>query len=306
MTYTAVALLLLFVMPVAAAQTPAFQESIEVAVGIDGNATVVHTVRDSSEPGWLQLVQGNTTDMVVRNAEGGNIEYDLLPGHALLIEPSESDVTIQYVVNGAMAQEGNMWVWDFLYLDTLFTFPEEIDTIYANQRPVYHGGEGIRCHGCQMRLEFTLDEPVWLSDVVWGDHTFVVAVRSHDAVGPVTLHQPSMSIDFDIERGGEMVTVVVPRQMLGEPYRAYLDGEAILYHEYRNNGTHVWVHMRPPDPGTITLVGSSVILEFPVTTIVLMAACMPLLGTLAYRRIYTSRSPARQSGARAWDALWHG
>lgn len=306
MTRAAVASLsILFVIPVAAAQSPAFQESMDIVVGPAGDAVVAHTVRGDSERGRLPLVQGNITDMTVRNAEGGDVIYDRPDGHTILIGSSESDVTVRYVVDGALVQEGSMWVWDFLYSDAaLFTFPNEIDTVYINQRPVYLGGEGIRCHGCQMRLEFTPDEPVWLYDVVWGDHTFVVAVRSHDTVGPVTLHRASMSIDFEVERGGEMVTVMVPRQMLGEPYRAYLDGEGVWHHEYRNNGTHVWVNVRPPHPGMITLAGSSVILEFPVATIVSMAACIPLLGLLTHRRIRTNKSPTRQYGTRTGNTLW--
>ncbi|MCE2509340.1 MAG: hypothetical protein J4G04_08675 [Nitrosopumilaceae archaeon] len=156
-----------------------------------------------------------------------------------------------------------------------------------------------------MRLEFTLDEPLWQYDIVWGDHTFVVAVRSHDAVGPVTLNQASMSIDFAVERGGEMVTAIIPLQMLVDPYRAYLNGEGIWYHEYHNNGTHAWVNMRPPHPGVITLVGSSVIPEFPVASIVIAAATAPLLGLLTHRRIRTSRSPTHLSGNRTGCTLWY-
>ena len=273
MIYPAAAsLILLFVVPAAMAQTAAFQESLDVSVEAAGDAGVIHTVRGSEEAAWLPLVRGNVTDLTVRDTEGNDIPYTV-ENHTISIGPSESDVTVRYVVRGVLAQEGNMWVWEFLYPDaTRFIFSEEIDTVYANHLPIHLGGEGIRCHGCQMRLEFTLGEPLWQYDIVWGDHTFVVAVRSHDTVGPVTLNQASMSIDFAVERGGEMVTAIIPLQMLGDPYRAYLDGEGVWYHEYHSNGTHAWVNMRPPHPGVITLVGSSVIHEFPVSSIVMAAA----------------------------------
>ena len=306
MIYLAAAsLILLFAAPAAMAQTAAFQESLTVSVEAAGDAGVAHTVRGSGEAVWLPLVRGNVTDLTVRDAEGNDIPYTM-GNDTISIGPSESEVTIRYVARGVLAQEGNMWVWDFVYPDaTRFVFAEEIDTIYANQRPVHLEGESIRCHGCQMRLEFTLGEPLWLYDIVWGDHTFVVAVRSHDTVGPVTLHQASMSIDFAVERGGEMVTAIIPLQMLGDPYRAYLDGEGVWYHEYHGNGTHAWVNMRPPHPGVITLVGSSVIPEFPVSSIVMAAAAAPLLGLLTHHRIRTRRSPTRQSGSRTGCTLWY-
>ena len=301
----AASLVLIFAVPAAMAQTAAFQESLDVSVEAASDAGVVHIVRGSGETVWLPLVRGNVTDLTVRDAGGNDIPH-MMENHTISIGPSESEVTVRYVVRGVLAQEGNMWVWDFLYPDaTRFVFSEEIDTIYSNQRPVHLGGESIRCHGCQMRLEFTLDEQLWQYDIVWGDHTFVVSVRSHDAVGPVTLNQASMSIDFAVERGGEMITAIIPLQMLGDPYRAYLNGEGVWYHEYHNNNTHAWVNMRPPHPGVITLVGSSVIPEFPVASIVMAAATAPLLGLLTHRRIRTSRSPTRLSGNRTGCTLWY-
>jgi hypothetical protein len=301
----AASLVLLFVVPAAMAQTVPLH-SLEVDVEAASDAGVTHVMPGSEEATLLPLVRGNATGITVRDEIGNDI-YHTLENHTVSIAPSESEVTVRYVVRDALTREGNMWVWDFSYPgSTRFAFAGEIDTIYTNQIPVYlGGGESVRCHGCQMRLEFTLDEPLWNYDIVWGDHTFVVAVRSHDTIGPVTLNQPSMSIDFEVERGGEMVTAIIPLQMLGDPYQAYLDGEGVWYHEYRSNGTHAWVNMRPPNPGVITLVGSSVIPEFPVTSIVMAAASAPLLGLLIHRRIHTSRSPTRLSGNRTGNTLWY-
>ena len=52
--------------------------------------------------------------------------------------------------------------------------------------------------------------------------------------------------------------------MLWEPYLVFLDDEKIFYHDYNNNGTHVWVSMKPETSGEITIIGTTVIPEFPI------------------------------------------
>ena len=49
----------------------------------------------------------------------------------------------------------------FRYLeDTSFILPKEVDLIFVNNKPVYLDKmKGILCHGCQMILEYSIDEP---------------------------------------------------------------------------------------------------------------------------------------------------
>ena len=52
--------------------------------------------------------------------------------------------------------------------------------------------------------------------------------------------------------------------MLWEPYSVFLDDEKIDFHEYINNGTHVWLNIRPETSGEIEIIGTTVIPEFPL------------------------------------------
>ena len=36
------------------------------------------------------------------------------------------------------------------------------------------------------------------------------------------------------------------------------------YYKYINNGTHVWLNMKPETSGEITIIGTTVIPEFPI------------------------------------------
>ena len=189
----------------------------------------------------------------------------------------------------------------------LFVLPPELDTIYVNDQPVHLGDmDRIRCHGCQMKLEYTTGEPITLHGISWEEHEFMVAVRSHDTVGSVELHQPSMSMIFEVVGGGEFVTVVIPREMLGNPYQVYLADEKVWFHAYRDNGTHAWINIRPEAPGTVTVVGSTVIPEFPAAMIVMVAASAPLLhGIITRRRLHTSKNRTRLYESRRVNTLWY-
>jgi hypothetical protein len=43
---------------------------------------------------------------------------------------------------------------------------------------------------------------------------------------------------------------------LSKPYQVFLNGEKLFFHEYINNGTHVWLNMRPQDSGEVSIIGT--------------------------------------------------
>ncbi len=52
--------------------------------------------------------------------------------------------------------------------------------------------------------------------------------------------------------------------MLWEPYSIFLNDEKIFFREVNNNGTHVWLNMKPEATGEIIIIGTTVIPEFPI------------------------------------------
>ncbi len=75
--------------------------------------------------------------------------------------------------------------------------------------------------------------------------------------------------------------------MLWEPYLVFLDDEKIFFHEYLNNGTHVWLNMKPDSSGEISIIGTTVIPEFPIIAPLaigfLMILAMPLMRKINLR-----------------------
>jgi len=78
--------------------------------------------------------------------------------------------------------------------------------------------------------------------------------------------QPSKSITFDVFEKNRFVTTIIPLELLWGPYAVFLDDEKIYFHDYINNGTHVWLNMKPETSGEIAIIGTTAIPEFPMVT----------------------------------------
>ena len=117
--------------------------------------------------------------------------------------------------------------------------------------------------GCQMVLEYSINEPKIFKNVKWEDKEFAVEIRSHSNIDNFIFDQPTKSIIFDISKDTRYVTAIIPLELLWEPYLVFLDDEKIDQHKFNNNGTHVWLNMKPETSGEIIIVGTTVIPEFP-------------------------------------------
>jgi hypothetical protein len=283
-----VILLIISIIPVANAQISidekALQRSVEVTINSVGEIHVKHIVASSDLPKKIELVSGTISNLLVTNEQGELKKLeDSGDSKIVLIPPSNVDSIIEYDLDDVLLLKNNVWTWNFKYLEsTTFIFPEEVDLIYSNERPVYFGEDrGIKCHGCQMILEYSINEPKILKNVTWDDKKFVVEIRSHSNINKFIFDQPTKSITFDVIEEKRFVTAIIPLELLWEPYSVFLDDEKILFHKYINNGTHVWINMKTDSPGEITIIGTTVIPEFPIIAPLavgfLMILVMPLM-----------------------------
>jgi len=120
------------------------------------------------------------------------------------------------------------------------------------------------CHGCQMVLEYSINEPKIFKNIKWEDKEFVVEIRSYSNIDNFIFDQSTKSITFDISKENRFVTTVIPLELLWEPYVVFLDDEKIHANKFNNNGTHVWLNIKPETAGEIIIVGTTVIPEFPI------------------------------------------
>ena len=266
-----VILSLIAVIPMADAQISigqkAIQKSIEVTINSEGEVHVKHIVRSSSLPTDLELIYGTVSNVSVTNEEGDELLFSITGDDSMmLVQPSNDDSIIEYDLEHALVQTNGVWTWSFRYLETTsFYFPNEANLIFSNEQPIYlDEKKGILCHGCQMVLEFSINEPKNFKNVTWEDKEFVVEILTHSNIDNFVFDQPTRSISFDVSNENQFVTTIIPLELLWNPYIVLLDDEKILFHQYINNGTHIWLSLKPETSGAITIIGTTVIPEFPI------------------------------------------
>ncbi len=264
-------LFIISIIPVADAQISigekAVQKSVEVSINSVNEVHVKHVVRSSNLPNDLELILGTVSNISVTNEQGEEKIFSILGDNkGILIETSKEDSIIEYDLDHVLSQIDDVWTWNFRYLEsTSFIFPEEVDLIFANERPVYlDENKGITCHGCQMVLEYSINEPKNFKNVKWEDKEFVVEIRSHSNIDKFIFNQPTKSISFYISEKNRFVSTIIPLELLWEPYSIFLNDEKIFFREINNNGTHVWLNIKPETTGEIIILGTTVIPEFPI------------------------------------------
>ena len=265
-----VILSLIVVIPMADAQISigqkANQKSVEVTINLEGEVHVKHIVHKSSLPTDLELIYGTVSNVSVTNEEGDELLFSMNDDRTLLVQPSNEESIIEYDLEHALIQTNGVWTWSFRYLETTsFYFPDEAKLIFSNERPVYlDEKKGISCHGCQMVLEYSINESKILENVTWEDKEFEVEILTHSNIDNFVFDQPTRSISFDVYNENQFVTTIIPLELIWNPYVVLLDDEKIFFHEFNNDGTHIWLNIKPESSGTITIIGTTVIPEFPI------------------------------------------
>jgi len=238
------------------------QKSVKVIISDEGDIHVKHIVSSSNSPKQVKLIDGIIKNLMITDEKGEEQLLTIIGNNdAVTISPSDNDSIIEYDLDRVLSQKDNVWTWDFRYLETTsFFFPEKLDLIFVNDKPVnLDDKNGISCHGCQMILEYSINEPKNIMGINWEDKEFFVEIRTFADIENFNFNQPTKNITFDVSDENRFVAAIIPSELLAGPYSILLDDDEILFHEYNNNETHVWISMKPESSGEITILGTTVI-----------------------------------------------
>ena len=236
------------------------QKSIEVKINSLGEVEVTHVVRGQDEPTQIELLDGKKENLIVDDEEGNEIQYGSIDEDRLMIFPSNENVVVKYDLLDELVMKDNLWTMEFLYLQsTSFVFPDSADLIFVNNKPVMLGDKkGIMCHGCQMILEYSLNEPKISEKIKIQDIEYFFEIRTFSEINQFGLNENLDGLSFEVVGENEFVTITIPVNFLAEPYEVLVDEEKIFYHDYINNGTHVWINLRPENSADVTITGTIV------------------------------------------------
>ena len=244
-------------------------QDLELTIAEDGKVHVIHNIiGDSSRTQQVPFVPGTYSNLKIYNEDGNEPTNSVVKSQNdfILLFPTSKDITVEYDLEDALVLKNGMWTWEFVYLaQTVFYFPEKADLVFANNRPVLiEDFKGMKCHGCQATIEYVIDEPVFNKVVKWEDKEYKVVFRTLSDIKAFEFDQPRTRIVFDIDEPGQHITMLIPLELLWNPYDVYLNEKNILKNRFLVNDTHVAFSVKPHTSGTITIIGISAIPEFPI------------------------------------------
>lgn len=243
------------------------QKSVNVVIKSADEIYVKHIIALSDSPRQVEMINGTVTNITVSDEEGKEKQFVIIGDNdGVIINPSQENTIIEYDLGDVLFLKDNVWTWDFRYLQTTnFILPQVVDLIFVNERPVYLGEKkGIACHGCQMILEYSIDEPKILKNIKLEDKEFLIEIRTFAEINQFNFDQLTQSISFEVNGENQFVTTLIPLELLSKPYNVSLENEKIFFHEYIDNGTHAWLNMRPDSSGIVSIVSTTVIDEEPI------------------------------------------
>jgi hypothetical protein len=254
---------------------PAIQKSIKITIDEQGEIHVLHEVKKSNKVVQVNTIDGTISNLKVVDVEGKDIEYGTIGIESITgitILSSEEDIIIEYDLDDALFYKDGMWVWDYFNEETTtIIFPNGVDLLFVNNSPVLlHDAKGITCYGksqnaiCDAYIEYVINEPIKLINVQWEQRNFIVGIRTLTEISSFNFDQPTKSMRFNVNEDKQLITLIIPLELLWNPYEVYLDDQKILKHEFFSNSTHVWLNIRPENAGTIQIIGTSVVPEFPI------------------------------------------
>jgi hypothetical protein len=254
---------------------PAQHKLITITITDQGDVHVIHEINKPRSVVDVKTIEGTVSNVNVTDIEGNKVEFGtsgLESITGVTVFSSQDDVIIEYDLNDVLNFEDGLWKWDYFNLETTkILFPEGVDLLFVNDRPVLlHDAKGITCFGrsqgaiCDAFIEYVIDEPTKNIEVGWEDKNFLVGMRTITEIVSFNFDQPTKKISFDVTEDNQLITLIIPLELLWKPYEVYLGEERILKHEFFSNETHSWLSFRPDNAGSVEIIGTTVVPEFPI------------------------------------------
>lgn len=256
---------------------PAIQ-TVSIKINEDASAHVIHIVEPSEKSRQLNVIRNDFTNLQVTDKDGNPIEYAETSGTTagFLLFPSKDKIHVEYDLADAVSQKNGMWRWDYVYLaSTQFFLPENTDLIFANGNPIrLVDVNGIRCHGCQVLLEYHVDKKEQVQQVEWEDKKFDVKIITNADISSFSFDQPNKKVSFNVDEANQYVTMIIPKELLWNPYEVFLNEKRLLKHEFYTDEEFVWLGVKTNETGTVEVIGVSAVPEFPVAAVLVLAVAM--------------------------------
>ena len=290
------------------------EQTVLIEISASGSVHITHDVERDSSTRYVEFVKGNVSNIEVYDKNGedvlfGQTSYGEIQGIQIL--GTLSDVEVEYDLTNALEFVNGMWYWDYLYAygSAKFYLPEGVSFVYVNDRYADLGeARGLNCHGCGVKLGYYIDVKPIVKNIQWESEKFPVEIISQNKLKNFNFIQSDKIISFEVENQ-QLVTLKIPLELLWNPYQVYflensgassliapqnvtecnerqykltIQGTAKCYDKiFRNeieiDEKNVLLTMHPKNAGTIIILGTSAIPEFPLFMPLVIGVLMVVL-----------------------------
>jgi len=293
------------------------EQSLVMEISASGQVHVTHNVQSESGTRYVEFLKGAISNLEVHDKNGEEVEfgkagYGDVGGVQIY---TSSPVMVKYNLAQALEFENGLWKWNYLYpADSKFYLPEKVDFVYVNDRYAdLGGGAGLSCHGCGIDLAYYVNAESTIKNIEWESEKFPVEVISQNKLINFNFIQSDKIISFETENA-QLVTLKIPLELLWNPYQVYfiennekstlispqnvtecterqdkitIQGTSSCYDKIFNNEIevdekNVLLTIHPKKEGTVIILGTSAIPEFPLFMPLVIGILMVVL--LQFRR----------------------
>jgi len=244
------------------------KQTVEIIIGENEKVHVKHIIERSNTVQQVNFIEGTISNQKVIDVKGNAVESGTIGAETagIVIFPTKEDVIVEYDMEDVLEFNEGVWKWNFSYLaTTVFVFPDSIDLVFVNSRPVpFDENRAIRCHGCNATFEYIKNESIEFQEVRWEDKKFQVGIKTLAGITSFSFDQPTKKISFEVNENNKFITLIIPLELLWNPYEVFINDAKILKHEFFSNETHTWLNIRPETSGAVRIIGTSVVPEFPI------------------------------------------
>ena len=243
------------------------QELIEIELHLTGEVNVKHVIKPSKNPVTLEFVDNSISNFSITNKDGEMMNFGMIgDNNGIVIFPSNQKSIVKYNLEDVLVLDDNIWNLGISYSESIsIIFPDEIEFIFIDNSLIQLGDKkGIACHGCTIDLQYYSTISKISQEIKWNEKEFFVEFMTDVGIEKFNFDQPSKSISFQVNDKNKFVTITIPLELLWEPYVIFLDDKKIPFSKFSNNENYVSLNIKPETSGKITIIGTTVIPEFPI------------------------------------------
>lgn len=271
--YVVIALLLIpFALPLSYAEFS--ENSLTIVISSAGTVNVIEKINPRVTVSSITVpVISNKTSNVLATDEKNIVLSTVQNGNTIRIDSlGASHVTLTYSANILEKTSG---IWNLAYNGNIVStviLPHISNIISVNNIPLDIRDDTIMMPAGEVSLSYTV-RTVSTNNFIaaWNNSNYPVKIITASKVDNFGFVQNSKTISLTVDNNAPML-VIISKLLLGGPYRVQLNEHPIEFKEYYQNSTHSWLKIDPTSSGSIKIIGTSAIPEFPIALLVMLIA----------------------------------